>query len=386
MNRGKRLLLYALAGGALAAALVFAAVLLLTRTDYGQERVRGYTVRWLADRVEGELRIGRLTSEGTILGAVTLHDFSLLDPGGRPFVRADSARLRYDWRTLVSGAVVLDRVELFGADIVIERLPGWERWNYERAIVGPEEEEREQPGPGTLVLLQELSLRDGHVVVRYPWEPKPGRPVQPADTARLILEREDGALMRVMRFQDVQAELPRLLVESPDQEGRLFQFSSLAMRAWIWETPMELQHLEGTLTMRDSLLAFEADRVRLPSSRASLLGEVTVGKEDIRMDVRVVGDTVALRDLQWLYPGLPEEGGGSLVFRMQSQGNGNTLWYAERLDISTPGTNLAGSFGIVTGDTLYFTRVSLRAAPLDVALLESLLPVELPVRGLLAGT
>jgi hypothetical protein len=59
--------------------------MLLTRTEWGMERARRFAVSWLDDRIEGELRIGRVTGPG-LLGGVIIHDFGIIDPRGRPFL------------------------------------------------------------------------------------------------------------------------------------------------------------------------------------------------------------------------------------------------------------------------------------------------------------
>src|SRR5690606_17834051 len=160
-------------------------------------------------------------------------------------------------------------------------------------------------------------------------------------------------------FGEADAEFPRVLWESPVEEGKLFRIRRLSTRGYIWKTPFELDDLSGVVTIRDSLISFEADRFRLPGSRGSGVGRIILGDRNL-YDIRIVGDEVQFADLQWLYPPLPDEGSGELVFRIQSQPEGGTLWLAQDAHLRAPGTVLRGDFGIVTGDTLYFTQVNLR--------------------------
>src|SRR5690606_20556461 len=147
----------------------------------------------------------------------------------------------------------------------------------------------------------------------------------------------------------------------------------------------EVRDARGTVTTRDTIVAVDMPHVELPSTTASVLGSVIIREGRNELDFRVDGRRVAFSDLDWLAAEIPDGGGGSLVPRHPSQPVG-TLWLAEDGRLSTPGTNVAGSFGIVAGDTLYFPRVDLRASPLDVDLIERLLPGGLPVDGLLVGT
>jgi hypothetical protein len=354
-------------------------IVLLTRTEWGMERARRFVVSWLEDRVEGELRVSRITGPG-LLGGVIVHDFAIVDPRGRPFLATDSLELAYDWRTLLAGRIVLNRVVLHRPRIVIERLPGDTAWNYE--LVFPPGEPGD-PDQRSLILFNDARVLDGVAVIRMPWEPD--GPVEPGDTARLVLEPVPGGIARSMRFEDVNARLGRVIWESPIEPGRLFDVQMLQARGFIWREPFQVRNARGTLTTRDSVIAFDMPEVSLPASNASILGRIVMrtGRNDV--DVRIDSRRLSFADLDWLYPNMPDDGGGSLTLRIQSQPDG-ILWLAEDARLATGGTNVAGSVGVVTGDTLYFTRVDLRASPLDVQLLERILPGGLPVDGLLVGT
>ena len=373
---------YVLIGLIAGVALVLATLYILTRTEFGVEQVRRVAVSQIQQRIAGELRVGRIEAAPGLLGGAVLHDVEIDDEAGRPFLRADSLRLAYNWRVLIGGRIEFDRADIYGAEVVIERLPGDTLWNYERIFpdtepdLGPE-------GPDRLIQIQRARIFDSRFVLRFPWEPD--EPVTAEDAERLILREAPGGLQREFRFENINANLPRVLWESPVEEGRLFQVASLSTLGYIWTDPFDLRDMRGTVTQRDTVIAFDVDHFRLPETVGSGLGRIVVGDERVLVDISIQGDEVAMRDLQWLYPPLPDEGGGTLDFRIQTQPVG-TLWLARDARISAPGTELAGSFGIVTGDTLYFTRVDLRAASLDVDLLESLLPIDLPLDGLLVGT
>lgn len=378
MSRKRRVYQYVLVG--LLAGLAIGALLVyvLTRTEFGVEQVRRIAIARIQDRIQGELRVERITSGGLLRGA-TLHGIAVDDPQGRPFLRADSARLTYDWRTLLAGQIVFNRLDLFNPEIVLERLPGDTAWNFERIFpdTTPDDE------PDRLIQIDRVRIYDGTLALRMPWEPDV--PIEPEDTARVILRAVPGGTVREFRFEDLNAVAPRVLWETPVEEGRLIQVASLSTRGYIWEDPFDLRDFEGTVTIRDSVVSFDAERFQLPESRGSAIGQIVFGDEETRYDIRIQGDQVRLADLQWLYPPLPAEGGGSLVFRIQSLPQG-TLWLVQDARVQAPGTEIAGTFGIVTGDTLYFTQVNLRASPLNLALIESLLPVDLPIEGILVGT
>jgi translocation and assembly module TamB len=380
VSRSLRLAGYVAIGIATGLLLAFMVIFMFTRTDWGMERARRFVVSWLEDRVEGELRLGRITGPG-LLGGVIIHDFEIVDPRGRPFIRMDSLELAYDWRTLLAGRILLNRVVLHQPVAIIERLPGDTIWNFEHVF--PADATPEDPDRRSLIMFNDARVLNGVAVIRLPFEPD--GPIEPADTARLLLESAPGGTLRSMRFEDVNARFDRVIWESPIEKGRLFDIASLQARGYVWRDPFIIRNARGSLTTRDSIIAFDFPDVMLPGSQAAVLGTVVMRTGDNDLDIRVEGRRLQFRDLQWLYPNLPEEGGGSLVLRIRSQPDG-ILWLAEDARLQAPGTRLAGSFGVVTGDTLYFTRVDLRASPLDVQFLEQLLPGGLPVDGLLIGT
>lgn len=355
-------------------------MLILTRTDWGVERVRRLAVSRVGRAIDGSLDVQRVTTVG-LLGGATLHDVSIDDPLGRPFVRLDSASIRYNVLDLVRGRIVLDSARLWGAQVYLERLPGDTLWNFDKIFDGDDESDTRR-----LILFRDARIFGGQAIVRFPWEPEPGEIIEPADTARLILREVPGGLARELRFEDLDAVVPRVLWETPEEEGRLIEVEDLSAIGYIWEDPFDLRDLNATVTLRDSVITFDAPTVILPESRASAIGQYVNGEARDIYDIRIEADTVAFQDLQWLYPRLPEEGGGSLVLRIQSQDPSGTLWLAEDARLSAPGTNVAGSFGVVVGDTLYFTRVDLRASPLNLDLLAAVLPAGLPLEGLLVGT
>lgn len=389
MARALRISLAVVAGILLGVAIAAIGVYVLSETQFGAERVRGFVVGKIEERIQGELRVGTIRPGG-LLGGATVEEFEIKGPGGRPFLRVDSARLEYDLGNLLAGRWVFRDVVLYSPVVVIERLPGDTAWNYEHAFEDPTPEEDEGPDP--YILIENARVVDGTITVRWPWEPEPGEVVEPDDTARLILEdapRASGAgtgLVRVVRFEDVNGTLPRVLWSSPVEEGRLFEVASLATHGFMYEDPFDLRQFRGTVTQRDSVISIDARDLRLPDSRATGAGRFINRAERDVYDLDIAGDEIAFRDLQWLYPNFPDEGGGKARIRIQTLDPRGTLWLVEDAHLRAPGNEVAGTFGIVTGDTLYFTRVDLRASPLDLQVLADILPGDLPLDGLLVGT
>lgn len=359
-------------------------VLLLTQTEFGIRRAGSYTVEWLDDRVQGELSVGRVTSRGGLLAGITLADVAITGPEGSRFLTADSLRLSYDWRSFVSGRVVFDAVFVHGADILLESLPGDTAWNFDRVFAGTGPAGPGTPSPNRLILVGGIEIHDSRITLRTSWEPDEGESIEPDDTARIIIQPVPGGLTRVMRFEDVDATLPRILWESPFEEGHLFEISALSTRGFVFEDPFLLRDLSGILTLRDSLVSFDLPTVVFPRSDMEAIGRVVIAGEN-QVDARLQGSRIALSDLQWLLPELPDDGVGDLTLRIQSMPDGGTLWLFSDMRISGVGTDLNGTLGFVTGDSLYLTRLDLTADPLNMEMLERLIPGDLPFQGLSVG-
>ena len=101
-------------------------------------------------------------------------------------------------------------------------------------------------------------------------------------------------------------------------------------------------------------------------------------------DLAFRSDSVAFRDLQWLYPRFPEEARGSLSLRIEHRPEG-MMFLGREIDLRARGTHLVGDFGMILGDTLRFVDVDMEAEPVNTATIERMLPEGLPVQGLRLG-
>ncbi len=370
-------LTWALAGAAAMVLLLVGSALFLTQTQAGVERAGQYVVERLRGSIDGELEVAGVRSRGLLRG-VTLDGVRITGPDGRLFLQADSARLTYDVRTLMGGDISFQRLILFRPGIHIERLPGAEQWNYQTLIP----DDPEAPPTDRIVLIQDVTIHDGSLTVRTPWE---ADEQSAPDGPRYLLEQVPGGLVRTVRFTELNGRSPQILWQAPDTDGRVVQVQELSGQAYIWDAPATVRDFRGTVTIRDSVVTFQAPYVRLPDSEFSALGQLVLGQDFRRYDIEAQGDQLAFADFQWLYPSLPAQGGGAMRLRIQSQEGGNIVWLASDARLRTAGSELAGSFGVVTGDTLYFTNVDVRASPLDMELVRRLLPVDLPIEGFLSG-
>jgi hypothetical protein len=385
-----RLRFWLLSGAVVGLTVGVLALMILTRTDWGRAQVLGFTLTEAAERLDGTLEVQRL--EGNLLTGAFLRGVVLRGPDGLPFVAADSVFVEYSLRTITGGEIVLDRIVLFGADVELRMMPGDTLWNYDK-IFG--DTVRVEPAPmRTPIVVRAATLVDSRVLVEMPWEPDPElTPAERqaeihaalADTSRVLVREAPGGFLRRYQLEEVEADILRL-VSAPDElGGTSLRIEEFASRIRLFREPVRVERLSGDLRFQHSILEFRLSELRLPASRLAGYGAIGFGNEDgPQMDITMRGDTVAFRDLLWLYPRFPTEAGGSLELVIETRPDG-TLYLARALDVSAPGTRLFGSFGLILNEAMHFVDVELSADPLRVETIEEMLPLDLPVVGLRIG-
>ena len=378
-----------MSGVGLAIAASVLLVVLLTQTGWGQRRVLRMTVGALEGGINGTLRIGRIA--GNLLVGARVYDIRIVGPSGEVFLQADSAFAEYNLPTLLGTQLEIERLALFEPDVYLRKFPGDSLWNYQEIF----RDTMATPGEDSerTTTINRLAVRNGTVRVLVPWAPDSNAgPAEQRIATRealspespLVVERMRGGLVRRLRFTELNGSASQAFFPSPIGEGSYVRVDSLAVNVFFYRDPIRIERLEGQLAIRDSVVEIRAPVVRLPESRLSLAGTVLL-TDDQPLDFVIRGERIAWADLQWLYPRLPARGGGSLILYFESRPDGGTLFRVPEMDLALPGTRLRGSFGMVTGDTLRFTEVALRADPLRVSAVEELLPDDLPVRGLVIG-
>jgi hypothetical protein len=380
------------AGLLLGMVTAFAFLMLLSQTPWGHGRVLKLTLGALGKQVRGALHVQRI--DGNLLTGARLYGVRLVGQDGEPFVVADSADLDYDLRTLLTPRIVFNKVVLYQPQVFVRRMPGDSLWNYEELFrdttpsTGPR-------GPDRATNLDSVRLVNARVRVEMPWEPTPGlsararrREVAEAlsDTSPTLVRRVAGGYVRTMNFTGLTGRLSGIRFAPGTEGGSFFRIDSLGGRAQVFRDPVRIVQVRGRLALLPGHIEFDTDTIRLPASRLAAGGVVRFeeGVPDPLYDILLVGDSIAFRDLQWLYPRFPREATGGGTLRIESRPEG-VMYLVRQARMAARGTRVAGSFGMILGDTIRFVEVDLRADPLRVATLEAMLPQKLPVVGLHVG-
>jgi translocation and assembly module TamB len=380
-------------GGSLAAlvGLALVGVLVLTHTDRGRERVRLFAVEALAERVDGQVAVERLS--GNLLTGATLEGVRIADRSGAPFLSADSLVLRYSIRSLISRELLFSDLRLVRPRIVLDRPPGG-RWNVERLFPSPAAAPLDGSAPpagngagfGAWVRLEDVEIVDGTVVVRQPW--LPGDPAAADSLARarprLRLARVPGGWQTVWELRDLDAELPFVRLAHPDSAGRRVDVARLRATALPFRPPAaRVRGLSGTLTLVGDTLRVRDLRIELPASRIRAEGRAVLGGSELSGRARV--EALALEDLRWLRPDLPE--GGGKLDEIVVRGAGDTLdMAATGIELAVGEARVAGDTGIRLAGVTVLGPTDLQFAAVDTRLIERLAPaIDVPVDGALDG-
>jgi translocation and assembly module TamB len=393
MSRGRRIALSVGVAVGIVAVLALAGLLVLTQTDWGREQVRRFAVRQLDGAAEGEVRIGRI--EGNLLRRVRLVDVSIVDDQGRPFVRADTISTGFSLRGLLRQRLIFRDLWLINAEVVLDKPPG-EDWNWVRIFPRdpePDVVEPRRPGWGDWIEIRPMTLVNSRVVVRTEWSPPddatPAERQKAIEVALSEDSRENvvpvpGGYQNVMDFRELNAELPYVRPTHPDGEGVPIEVARFSGIVQPFRPPPAVVHdLAGSfLIARDSLF-FDGVRAVLPGSRLAADGVYALDKGDLFL--RMHGAPVAFADLRWLYPPLPEEGGGSLRLTLHQRTLGTRI-IAEEMDLRSGDATLVGRVDLALGDTVRLQDTDVRFERVDTRLIGRLAPdLDIPRQGELTG-
>ena len=373
--------------------LALVAVWVVTNTSFGRERVRRYALDALQGSTHGVVRIGGI--RGNLLTGATLDGISITDSAGRPFLRADSLSGRYALGDLLSKKIHIRDLVLYGPDIVVEKLPGSDAWNY-RVLwpaTTPVTPRDTTPGWGSWIRFDDARVVNGHVTVRSPWSPRAGITAKARDSlvqaalsgeSRLAVVRAPGGYQKVVELQQLDGRFPVVRIADPSYENRLIDVAALAVKAFPFRPPPAvITGTTGRFLFNDDSLWWTGVRVDMPGSHMRGDGTYVIENGDMRLDA--MGEPASFADFQWLYPHMPTSGGGRA--RIGVAWRGATQDYVVHdADVRTGGAHLLGDIGVTVTDTIAFHDANLRFTGLTTKLIEQVSPnIDWPREGVLSG-
>lgn len=372
--------------------MAFAALIIATQTDWGRERVRGRVEALIQGSSHGIVRIGRIS--GNLREGFTLHDLVITDSAQRPFVKAKEVWGRYTLSTLWGRKLEFDDVKLVNPVIVLDRQPGG-KWNYDRIFPRDTMTRRgpRKTGWGTWIRFTDVTIVDGDLHVRSPWEPTDTLSSSQREKAimdalnaksRLLVERVPGGFQRVSRYYNINSFIPLLRLEDPGFSTRRVVITRAKLLAEPFRPPrVQVMDLAGTFDFDGDSVWWRGARAKLPNS--DIAGDGIYRTDNGNMRLRLHTDRVASADLRWIHPPLPERGSGRMDFALDWEGDVQK-YTARNAEFTLEGGRVSGDLGVTRGDTIAIHDTNLRFANLDTRLVERILPFLKPPRhGIVSG-
>ena len=379
---------------ALAAVLLiaFVSVLVLSRTDWGRERVRQFALDQLRGVVVGQVTMGRI--RGNLINGATIESFAIRDSAGQPFAAATRISARYSIWNLLTRKIDLHDVSITEPIIVLDRQTGG-KWNWQR-IFPPSDSTRPlsvRRKGFPWIVLHDLTLVDGRLLMRTPWKPDSG--LDPAAQREQIREALGGGsrnmviaagkgYQKIVELKELNSRVPLLRITQPGFTHRLAQIASLNMVALPFRPPAAtVNDFAGNLNFNNDSVWWNDAAAKLPGSRLRGSGKYTFTTGDMTLAARAT--PAAFADFRFVYPRFPSEGGGPLNFALEWKGTTQEYTITDA-DVQTQGARARGDFAISIADTFAIHDTDIRFSNVSTKLVEQVVPdFTSPRRGTLDG-
>ncbi|MBA4071063.1 MAG: hypothetical protein C0497_04385 [Gemmatimonas sp.] len=366
----------------------------LTRSAGGREWIRAQVQRTLTSALRGKIHVGALS--GGFLTGLTIDSLELRESNDSLFLATGPVRVTYDPRDIMDGVIYLRSLDVQRLFMRLQRRNN--EWNYRSIFPAGAPRTGPRRGFGSRVAIANVRVRGGDVRVGMPWAPADSLhgarrdsaiAVALADTAGGVRRIGSNAYEKEWKWSGIAMQLAHATVADPDTSGQRFEIARLDMVERY--PPLNLRNVRGAIWRRGDSLWIDLPRFELPGSSGRASGKVVWGSGlPTRYDIRIRGDTVSMRDVAWVWDGLPSTGGGRMDLHIRSERNPRVIDYeVENMDIRTMDSRLRGrmTFG-VGAPVLIVKDVQLEALPVDFRLIEQFSgePLPMPWRGAISGT
>lgn len=376
--------------------LVFGGYFAATRTDAGRSLVRDLIVSQVAPRVHGKLYVGRI--RGGLIGDVTIDSLEIRGEDDSLFVASGPISLTFDPRDLIDKRVLIRTLEVRRAMVHVKQFPDGE-WNFRRIFPsGPAGPPTVGRSFGDFIVIDTTTLHDASFTLTLPWSPNDslrGARRDSAVRANIAFEdaaihREGAGFMRSYRWRNGFAASGHIRLAHPDSAGQFFRVSR--MDALEIYPPFRFSNIRGEVRRLHDSVWVDLPHFDLAASTGSARGKLVWGSGlPNRYDFRIVGDSVSMSDVAWIYPTLPRTGGGRTRLHIRNDPRDlHVINYAlTDMDVRSERSHLAGNMTYgVGGPVLVVKDVQLRADSVDFDLLRTLngRPFPYDWQGKLVGT
>lgn len=381
--------------------IVTIAAIWLMKTDSGLGFVRSQFVNALSGKVKSNFHVGGITGD---LNSPTIDSIEVRDMDDSVIFASGPISFELNLLDLWEKRIALRNVVIERPYFHLRRvnvspaLPSGE-WNYKPMMnrdTGSVIPKVTRTGRklGDYIVLDSVELRGGEFKWTDMWAPAKWLTGVARDSAtRFNLARKDvdvqrigGKLVKVRHWDSLGVFASRVQIKDPDRPGFAVEFSRL--NALESDPPFNLRNATGTVTLLRDTVTVAVKSFQLPGSSGSAEGNLFL-KPGLGVRVRVVGDTVSMKDIAWLYPTMPTEGTGKMVLDIRKDSTRDHIDYAiSNMDVSTTQSRLRGAMTFGVGEEILgLTNVDVDLAPVNFKLFEQFAgaPLTLPWAGDLTG-
>lgn len=377
--------------------IVVAGVATLTQSEWGTRQVVRYAVGRVNNAIQGTLYIGRIS--GSIFTGMTIDSLEIRDKSDSLFVAVANLQMEYDPRDLLDQRVLMRNVR-FGRLVanIFEDSVGM--FNFRRIFPsGPPGPAQEIPRNawGQFIKLEGVTIDSAKITVTTRWSADTLLPRALQDSLTTFnLQRTDkviwrgpGSLYETKQWTNGHIELDSARLDDRQEGGRKFAIRTLSIDES--DPPFKFRNARGFIRIQGDSIWAEVPHFELPGSAGNMVGKVWWGNnQPARFDLNIRADTVSLEDIAWVYPTLPNTGGGKMNLRILSRRDPRIIDYViADMDVRTTDSRLRGdmTFGIGAPVT-ELKDVDLSAQPLDFKLIEQLAgePLPYPWAGTITGS
>ncbi|MBV6521348.1 MAG: hypothetical protein MNPFHGCM_01482 [Gemmatimonadaceae bacterium] len=375
------------------------AIALLTSTDYGREKIRSFAERTINRNIKGRFHLG--TIRGSLFSELTIDSIAIQEPNDSLFLATGPVSLTFDPRDLLDRRIYAMRAHISRPVIHLTQDTAG-TWNFRKIFPpGPKGPPRPktQGNFGDFIVVDNGTIDSLTLRVTMPWSPSDSLRGAKRDSAVAFnLGRDDKIIRRVPGRRDFvqtwewtngRLHIAHGRVDDHTSLGRQFEITRLDVDEFF--PPFKFRNARGTVRLLGDSLWLNLPHFDLPASTGSGQGKVWWGSgQPTRYAIDIVADSVSLADVNWVYPTLPETGGGTMKLRIRNEKDLHVIDYVlTDMDIRTMGSRIRGDMTFGSGaEVLIVKDIDARFDPLDFSFLHRIngKPLPYPWAGTLTGS
>ena len=366
--------------------VVVGGTLVIMHTDLPRKFVQSR----LAAAVSGSVYVGRIS--GNPISGITIDTIAIRDKAGELFLSTGRVAADYDVRDIMDTRIFLHHLVADHPYLHFRQYNNGD-WNFRRIFKQSPSAKPSAPATrswGDYIVLDSVRALDGSFILSLSWSPDDTLrggvrdsviKHELARTDHNIAKTADG-YSRTYVWTHGSLMLPHVRLVDPDSNkfGRAIYLASLD--ADESDPPFRFRNVRGLVKLLADSAWIDFSHWDLPASSGAAKGKVVWGGSlPIRYDIAVRGDSVALNDVNWVYPNLPKTGGGKLLLTISNKRDVHVMDYKlAQMDMRSDGSHLTGdmTFG-VGAPILQLRNVNLIASPLDFRFIHTMNGKPLPI-------